>query len=132
MTADGSPPPATGSGAPGDPSATPGVLTPGTSLPPEEVDLTEEDRQRGATADILNRVALQRTRVEEKPFDLLRAQEETRGLLAKGLFLLLAATVLSVIGLAAAGRLSAVEMAAILSPVVTLTGTALGFYFARH
>lgn len=131
MTADGSPTPATGSGAPGDPSAAPGVLTPGTSLPPE-VDLTEEDRQRGATADILNRVALQRTRVEEKPFDLLRAQEETRGLLAKGLLLLLAATVLSVIGLAAAGRLSAVEMAAILSPVVTLTGTALGFYFARH
>jgi hypothetical protein len=59
-------------------------------------------------------------------------REVVRGWLAKGLVWLLILTVGAVLGLLAAGRLTATEAALVMSPVVTLTGTALGFYFGSE
>ncbi|MGA8426548.1 MAG: hypothetical protein WB801_03055, partial [Candidatus Dormiibacterota bacterium] len=56
-------------------------------------------------------------------------QEGVRGVLAKGLFGLLAGTVGAIIFLLATGRMTGTTASLVLSPVVTLTGTALGFYF---
>ena len=66
-------------------------------------------------------------------FDPLPRREKTRSWLAIGLVALLAAIALSLIGLTAAELLPESTtkdlVAGILSPLIALTGTALGFYF---
>jgi|GEM_PF-6267569 len=68
--------------------------------------------------------------------DLETIREETRSYIAKGLVLLLVAVALALIGLTAWGKLSIDEAkdlaGAVLSPLIAVTGTALGFYFGGH
>lgn len=71
----------------GSPSAAPDILMLG--APARTVDLTAEDRRHGVTAEVLHEVTSQSPRLEEKRFNIEQAQEGTRGLLAKGLLLLL-------------------------------------------
>lgn len=66
-------------------------------------------------------------------YDPRPVRESTRSWLAKALAWLLSATTISIVGLAAADLLSvneATDLAqVVLSPLVAITGTALGFYF---
>lgn len=66
-------------------------------------------------------------------YDPLPRREKTRSWLAIGLVALLATVALSLIGLTAAEFLDESTtkdlVAGILSPLIALTGTALGFYF---
>jgi hypothetical protein len=68
--------------------------------------------------------------------DLATIQEHTRSYIAKLLVLLLSVVILALIGLTAWHRLSiddAKDLAAtVLSPLIAVTGTALGFYFGGH
>lgn len=68
--------------------------------------------------------------------DLETIREQTRSYIAKALVLLLVAVTLALIGLTAWHRLSvgdAKDLAgAVLSPLIAVTGTALGFYFGGH
>jgi hypothetical protein len=68
--------------------------------------------------------------------DLATIQEKTRSYIAKGLVLLLVVVALSLIGLTAWGKLSINDSkdlaGAVLSPLIAVTGTALGFYFGGH
>ena len=65
-----------------------------------------------------------------------KAREKTRGLLALGLTLLLFLIALLLVVCTAADWLTSTEAkdlaASVLSPVVAVTGTALGFYFGAH
>lgn len=69
-------------------------------------------------------------------YDPTPRREKTRSQLALGLFLLLALVALSLIGLTAWHRLGIDEtkdlVEGILSPLIAVTGTALGFYFGGH
>jgi hypothetical protein len=69
-------------------------------------------------------------------YDPSPRREKTRSQLALGLLILLAAVALSLVGLTAAHRLAPETtkdlVAGILSPLVAVTGTALGFYFGGH
>lgn len=71
-----------------------------------------------------------------EPYDPAEKREVTRAQLASGLAILLGALALLLIGLTAASAISIGETkdlaAAIYSPIVVLTGTALGFYFGVH
>lgn len=68
-----------------------------------------------------------------KSYDPTEAREKTRGRLAVGLAILLAIVALTLVSLVAANELSAEEAKdlgeIVFSPIVVLTGTALGFYF---
>jgi hypothetical protein len=68
--------------------------------------------------------------------DLETVREETRSRLAQVLVALLVVVALSLVGLTAWGKLSidqAKDLAGVvLSPLVAVTGTALGFYFGGH
>jgi len=65
-----------------------------------------------------------------------KAREKTRGLLALGLTLLLFSIALLLVIFTATDLLTSGETkdlaASVLSPVVAVTGTALGFYFGAH
>jgi fatty acid desaturase len=69
-------------------------------------------------------------------YDPAEHREHTRARLAAGLAFLLAIVALLLITLTASGSLSldtAKDLAAVIfSPIVVLTGTALGFYFGVH
>jgi hypothetical protein len=73
---------------------------------------------------------------EGPPFDPLPRQEKTRTWLAFSLLGLLAFISIALIFLTAFGPLKEGEtkdlVAGILSPLVALTGAALGFYFGGH
>jgi len=70
------------------------------------------------------------------PYDPNPLREKTRSRLALGLLILLGIIALSLIGLTAASRLQPDTtkdlVEGILSPLVAVTGTALGFYFGGH
>jgi hypothetical protein len=69
-------------------------------------------------------------------YDPAPLREETRSWLAQGLLVLLGAVALSLVGLLAANLLNEAEAkdlaTGVLSPIVAVTGTALGFYFGGH
>jgi hypothetical protein len=69
-------------------------------------------------------------------YDPSPLREKTRSRLALLLFALVAVVALSLIGLTAADALAEGTtkdlVAGILSPLIVLTGTALGFYFGGH
>lgn len=71
-----------------------------------------------------------------EPYDPAEKREITRAQLASGLAMLLGVLALLLIGLTAWGALTVDETkdlaAEIYSPIVVLTGTALGFYFGVH
>jgi uncharacterized membrane protein (DUF485 family) len=71
-----------------------------------------------------------------RPFDFEEEREKTRKLLAVILAVLLFLTALALIFLTAFKALSIDEAkdlaATVLSPVIAVTGTALGFYFGGH
>lgn len=67
--------------------------------------------------------------IQEKVYDLEAEQDKVRGRLAQGLLLLLAVTALTILGLLGAHHIDGQAAGIVLSPVVALTGTALGFYF---
>jgi hypothetical protein len=69
----------------------------------------------------------------EKPYNLDRAREETRGDLARGLLWLLAFTVAGVLVFVALGRVDGSAITQSIFPsLVALAGTALGFYFGSQ
>ena len=78
----------------------------------------------------------QRVAREGPPYDPLPRQEKTRSWLAFTLVGLLAFISLALIFLTAFGPLKPDEtkdlVAGVLSPLVALTGAALGFYFGGH
>lgn len=71
-----------------------------------------------------------------KEYDPRPIREETRSWLARVLVYLLVAVTLTLIGLTAGGLLTIDEAkdlaGAILSPLIAVTGTALGFYYGGH
>jgi hypothetical protein len=91
-------------------------------------DLDELDPKRLARRPPQN-VAASPIRETGADYNLVKAQEETRSHLARWLLYLLIGTVVLSISLLAAGRLTTDDVGSVLSPVVALTGTALGFYF---
>jgi len=72
-------------------------------------------------------------RVSGREIDLETVREKTRSRLAQLLVVLLVLVALSLIGLTAWGKLSIDEAkdlaGTVLSPLIAVTGTALGFYF---
>ncbi len=71
-----------------------------------------------------------------EPYDPSEHREHTRARLAEGLAVLLAIVAILLIALTAAKCISvndAKDLASVIfSPIVVLTGTALGFYFGVH
>lgn len=108
--------------------------------PAPELDLTGEGPPQAPpdqpTLDLAsdeppppNRLASVRT----EPYDPAPLREETRSWLAQGLLILFGVVALALVGLLAADRLTDAEAkdlaTGVLSPIVAVTGTALGFYF---
>jgi hypothetical protein len=101
---------------------------------PEE---TDEDRVQSPAGSGLLTLSPQPPTVRVgETVDIATIQEQTRSYIAKLLVLLLAAVTLALIGLTAWHKLSiedAKDLAgAVLSPLIAVTGTALGFYFGGH
>ncbi len=81
-------------------------------------------------------LTLARTPFEQKPFDPRPIRETTRSKIAIRLVWLLVLVSLALIGLTAGGLLTIDEAkdlaGAVLSPIIAVTGTALGFYYGGH
>jgi hypothetical protein len=81
-------------------------------------------------------LSLGRPVFEEKPFDPRPIRETTRSKIAIRLVWLLVLVSAALIGLTAAGLLTIDESkdlaGAVLSPIIAVTGTALGFYYGGH
>jgi hypothetical protein len=105
-------------------------VTGGPPAPIPEVDLTEEDSKKVGSEQV--REAYERQPSKPPTRSIPEMRELVRGWLAKGLVWLLILTVMSILILLATGRLTAVQASLVLSPVVALTGTALGFYFGSE
>jgi hypothetical protein len=73
---------------------------------------------------------------ETKPYDPRPLREKTRSKIALKLVWLLVLVAASLIGLTAGGLLTIDEAkdlaGAVLSPIIAVTGTALGFYYGGH
>ncbi len=73
---------------------------------------------------------------ETQPYDPRELREKTRSKIALKLVCLLMLVSLSLIGLTAGGLLTIDEAkdlaGAVLSPIIAVTGTALGFYYGGH
>ena len=70
------------------------------------------------------------TPLPKEPYDPVKAREETRGDLARGLLWLLGFTVAGILVFIALGRLDGTVITQSIFPsLIALAGTALGFYF---
>lgn len=96
----------------------------------KEIDLTQQnpvDSERIVKQETI------RTVPKVAEYDLVQAQEGTRGDLARGLLWLLTMTIGGMILFVGLGRLDGTLLAQSVFPsLVTLAGTALGFYFGSH
>lgn len=111
-------------------SAIPPTSPPSTPLPPPpaEIDLTavEPEASSQVTEEPAEPPAL-------RAYDPEEAREGTRGDLARGLLWLLTLTIGGMIVFVGMGRLDGVTLAQSVFPsLVTLAGTALGFYFGSQ
>jgi hypothetical protein len=117
--------------APAGSGSQPSSTTPSRPSGLIEKDLTKEE------PEVSERVEKGELPKTEKPtvdtYDLTQAQEGTRGDLARGLLWLLTLTVGSVVLFVGLGRLEgALLVQSIFPSLVTLAGTALGFYFGSQ
>jgi hypothetical protein len=87
------------------------------------------DATRFPKEQIERDVTSQPGEIREKPYDIDAEQDKVRGRLAQGLFVLLSITVLATLGLLGADHINGQAAGIVLSPIVALTGTAIGFYF---
>jgi hypothetical protein len=97
------------------------VTDPKTPPPIQELDFTGEPPVRGGV-----------TPPEERDFDPEPHREEIRGRIAQGLCLVVSSLAVLAFVLLATGSLDASgleRLQVFYTPLITLTGTALGFYF---
>jgi hypothetical protein len=94
-----------------------------------QVKLPVDPAQRTVDLDAL----AEKANLRATPYDPAKDREDARRRLAYGLLGLLTAVVVALLGASFADWISLAETkdlaAAILSPIVVLVGTALGFYF---
>jgi hypothetical protein len=125
-------PPPGGAPPPGD-APPPIDAPPLADAPTAEVDLTAEDLEKFPQKKVERAETTYNPKlITDRPFNLEEAQEKTRAEIAKALTTLLISTVTLLVVLAAAGTLALDKSASLLSSVVAVTGTALGFYFGSR